>query len=76
MTLGPCSLKEDTGVLASLQGVDKINENKRQQIEDSEDFRQVLRKKTKTILKHRVTCLIGGNLGEWSIFVLSIVVRI
>ena len=38
------SLKEDTGVLASLQGVDKINENMRQQIEDSEDFRQVLRK--------------------------------
>lgn len=48
------SLKEDTGVLASLQGVDKINENMRQQIEDSEDFRQVLRKKTKTIPKCRV----------------------
>ena len=71
------SLKEDTGVLASLQGVDKINENMRQQIEDSEDFRQVLRKKAKNHYRSAgLQCLIAGNFEEWSIFVLSIVVRI
>ena len=77
MTLWPCSLKEDTGVLASLQGVDKINENMRQQIEDSEDFRQVLRKKAKNHYRSAgLQCLIAGNFEEWSIAMLGIVVHI
>ena len=69
------SLKEDTGVLASLQGVDKINENMRQQIEDSEDFREVVRKLQKAmnsrggiqeVQKKYVNSLAGELVEKWT----------
>ncbi|MDO4838967.1 MAG: hypothetical protein Q4B32_11340 [Clostridia bacterium] len=69
------SLKEDTGVLASLQGVDKINENMRQQIEDSEDFREVVRKLQKVmnsrggiqeVQKKYVNSLAGELVEKWT----------